>query len=184
MDIKWNNERRLIDDLSENPSNPRKMSELQGKKLRESIENIGLCQPIVIQPDGRIIGGHQRVRILKQLEETHVDVISPSRELTRQEESKLAIGLNKNIGYWDDDILANEWEVYTLLEAGFTEEELSGVWKEVHDNLMSDIRFSISLNFEDAKDFKLVKKKLGVIMNNFPNATMKVEEKCQENQSP
>lgn len=65
-----------------------------------------------------------RKRILEKMGKKVVDCWVPSRELTEKEVEELNIRHNKNTGDWDDEILANQWESYELMEWGFTHEEL------------------------------------------------------------
>lgn len=110
--------------LKENPKNPRTLSKEQGKHLEESLSKFGQCEPVVINQDGLIIGGHQRVRTLKKLGYKTVDVYVPDTILDEKEVEELSIRLNKNTGEWDWEILGNEWEVEDLLKWGFTQDEL------------------------------------------------------------
>ena len=122
--MRWNVESRKISDLIENPKNPRHLKKEQADDLKESIEKFGLCEPIVVNTDNFIIGGHQRIHTLKLLGHEYVDVNIPERQLTEKEVEELTIRLNKNVGEWDDEILANEWDPNELCKWGFTEAEL------------------------------------------------------------
>lgn len=122
--MKWKLETRKIEEVHPNVKNPRNMGKRQAQELEVSIRKFGLCQPIVLNTDGRIIGGHQRLQALRALGYDHVDVYIPVIPLTEEEEKELTIRLNKNIGVWDDDLLANHWEPEELLAWGFSMEEL------------------------------------------------------------
>jgi len=124
LDIKWKYEKRGIDELTENKDNPRRLSKKRAKDLKKSLESFGVCQPIVIQPDGSIIGGHQRLKTLRALGHNEVAVAVPSRALSDRELKELTIRLNKNVGEWDIDMLANVWDPKDLLDWGFDEKEL------------------------------------------------------------
>lgn len=68
-----------IDSLIENPNNPNKMSKKTFAKLVRNIERTGLYEPLIVRkansdPQYEIINGYQRVRALKQLGYTTVDV--------------------------------------------------------------------------------------------------------------
>lgn len=123
--MKWTLEKRRIKDLKPYPRNPRQLSKKQAAHLQESLDKFGLCEPIVINQDNLIIGGHQRIRTLKKLEHKEVDCYVPDRQLTEQEVDELCIRLNQNVGSWDWDLLANEWEITDLLNWGFDQEELA-----------------------------------------------------------
>jgi ParB-like chromosome segregation protein Spo0J len=124
MKPEWKIEKRAIKDIRENPINPRQLTKDQEKQLATSIEKFGQCEPLVINTDGFLIGGHQRLRILKKQKEKEADVYVPTRTLSEREVQELNIRLNKNVGSWDFDILANAWDTEDLIEWGFTSQEL------------------------------------------------------------
>lgn len=126
-DITWHTEQRRLGDLIDWDKNPRQLSKHDAEHIHRSIDTFGLADPLIINLDDRLIGGHQRKLILLSngaTVETRVDVRVPSRLLTDRECEELAIRLNKNSGDWDFDLLANGFEVPDLLDWGFTEEEL------------------------------------------------------------
>ena len=123
-EITWSYEKRCINDLIENEINPRQISKKNAEDLKKSLGKFGLCEPLVIQSDGKVIGGHQRLKLLVLLGYKEVDVMVPSRRLNDKEFDELTIRLNKNSGEWDIDILANNWEPEDLLDWGFSEDEL------------------------------------------------------------
>ncbi len=94
--------------------------------LGEFIGKFGLIDKPVVNLDYTIIGGHQRLRILKRNKEKTVECWMPNRMLTDKEIDELCIGLNLHQGKFDFDILANEWDPLDLLQYGFTEEQLTG----------------------------------------------------------
>lgn len=122
--IKWKTEKRLISELNPYHKNPRQMTKDQEGQIRESIDEFGLVDLPSINLDNTIIGGHQRIAILKKEEVKEIEVRVPSRMLTEKEIEKLNVRLNKNHAEWDWDILANEFEIEDLLECGFSEQEL------------------------------------------------------------
>lgn len=169
-EIKWTYEKRKIDDLIENKDNPRRMSKHKAENLKKSLEKFGLCQPLVIQPDGKIVGGHQRLRTLRSIGISEIDVSIPSRILSEREEQELTIGLNKICGEFDLDMLANRWDPSVLCEAGFTEDEL-----------LSDVepkekpkKFTITLKFECEKDLREVESLIEPVMTSLLGSSMKV----------
>jgi ParB-like chromosome segregation protein Spo0J len=125
--IKWNLQRLRLANLKPYPKNPRTLSKSQEKLLRESLSKFGLATPIVVNLDGTIIGGHQRVSILRKGNVLLVDCYAPSRLLNEREVEELNIQLNKSGGSFDYDILANEYDILDLKEWGFSEKELLGI---------------------------------------------------------
>lgn len=126
MKVSWHIEKRKITELKDHPKNPRILTKEQEEQISKSLEKFGLVDKPAINLDGTIIGGHQRVRILKKLKEKEIECLIPSRMLDEKEVEELNIRLNKNTGDWDWDILANEWEITELLLWGFNAEELLG----------------------------------------------------------
>jgi len=126
--ISWTNEKRKISDLIPAEYNPRQLTEKQAKDLDASLERFNLCDPIIINADNKIIGGHQRINILKQRGAVEVDVRVPSRQLTEHEEKELNLRLNKNLGEWDFDLLA-DFDQEMLLDVGFDSAELDKMFQ-------------------------------------------------------
>jgi len=172
-EITWTYEKRNINDLTENVDNPRRLSKKRAEELKKSLGKFGLCQPIVVQPSGKIVGGHQRLKTLKSLGISEVTIALPSRVLSEREEQELTIGLNKISGDFDLDMLANQWDLDILLDAGFTEEELTN---EIIPKEKPKI-FSINLKFDNEDDLRHIEKELKTIINLFPSVNMKVRAK-------
>ena len=97
--------------------NPRQISTKQYNDLKKSIERFGLVDPIIVNKDMTIIGGHQRYKICKALKHTEIDCVV--LDLSKEEERELNIRLNKNTGDFDMDILANEFDIDELTDWGF-----------------------------------------------------------------
>ena len=121
--IIWTTEQRRADALVPWDTNPRTMTQKQSEDLEESLVRFGLADPIIINTDDVIIGGHMRDRILLLMDDygpdSLIDVRVPDRTLTEDEVSELNIRLNKISGEWDMDKLADKFEVKDLLEWGF-----------------------------------------------------------------
>ncbi len=131
----WLHETRKVTQLKEWPKNPRRLTEKGIAKLKESLTKFGVAEPIVINQDNVICGGHGRLKALKQLGVKEVPVYVATLDDKQFEE--LNIRLNKNIaGEWDFDILANEFEQDELLDWGFEPEEF-GI-KEVLNEGLTD----------------------------------------------
>ena len=122
--IKWSLEKRKISSLKKHPKNPRKLSDHDYKHLKQSLDKFGLIDKVIINTDNQIIGGHQRLQVLKKLGQKEIEVWVPDRTLESQEADELNIRLNRATGEWDWDCLANEWDPEDLLEWGFTPEEV------------------------------------------------------------
>ena len=119
--------KRDIDSLIFAEYNPRQLTKEQHKHLKDSIQRFGLVDPIIVNKNkdrkNVIIGGHQRVRIAKELKMEDIPVLE--LDLTYDREKELNIRLNKNMGEWDYDILANMFDFDELLDIGFSEKEFN-----------------------------------------------------------
>lgn len=128
--INWLLQAININDLKEFEKNPRQISKEQFYHLTELIETYGLIDKPIVNQDMTIIGGHQRIRILKKMKKKYVECWTPDVLLTLEEIDRLCIGLNLNQGRFDYDILADLWEPLNLLKYGFTEEQLLGTFEK------------------------------------------------------
>ena len=106
--------------------NPRELTQIQHQDLKDSITRFGLVDPLIVNTHKErkniLVGGHQRLRIVKEL--GYKDVPCVEVNLTPNKERELNVRLNKNTGQWDWDALANHFDVGELLEWGFSEDDL------------------------------------------------------------
>lgn len=124
--ITWTTQKRKVRDLAPFEFNPRQLTAEQHRQLTESLKRFGLADIPIVNPDNRLIGGHQRVRVMIELgmADDVIDVRVPSRPLTEAEFKELVVRLNKNTGEWNYDVLANNFELDDLKAWGFNEAEL------------------------------------------------------------
>lgn len=118
----------MIDIKVLNPAeyNPRVWDEKAEAELMESVRRFGLVDPIIAnKARGReniVIGGHFRLHIAKKLGFATVPVYYIDIPDIKQEQ-ELNLRLNKNVGAWDWNMLANIDESI-LLSSGFDAEDL------------------------------------------------------------
>lgn len=108
-------ERRPLSSIFPADYNPRKElkpSDLEFKNIERSLKEFGYVDPIIINKDGTIIGGHQRASVLKSLGYTEADCIVV--DLSKQDEKALNIALNKIGGQWDMSLLRDALQDLTL----------------------------------------------------------------------
>ena len=110
-------ESKLTTQLKPATYNPRQISTKQYNDLKESIKKFGLVDPVIVNKDNTVIGGHQRLKICKELKYIEIDCVV--LDLSKEEERELNIRLNKNTGDFDMDILANEFDIDELTDWGF-----------------------------------------------------------------
>ena len=134
--IEFSTEKRKVDDLVPYDKNPRKMTKEQAEQLKRSLEKFNLASIPVINKDNMLISGHQRMRVMQLLGRGNemIDVRVPNRQLEEDEMKELNIRENKNLGEFDFDILANDFDLEMLLDSGFKEFELG-----LGDNGLKDI---------------------------------------------
>lgn len=133
--INWHLEVLPIKSLKDHAKNPRQISKEQFQHLEALIAKFGLIDKPIVNKDWTIIGGHQRVKILKKMKAKTVECWLPNEQLEQGDIDRLCIGLNLNQGAWDFDILANQWDAVELLEWGFTEEQLLGKTEHIESEL-------------------------------------------------
>jgi len=136
--IEWTLKELAIKDLKEHPKNPRQIAKQQFEHLENLIAKFGLIDKPIVNADMTLIGGHQRIRVLKKRKQKKVECWVANNFLSDEEVDELCIGLNLHQGRFDFDILANEWEPIDLLKYGFNEEQLLGTCKEAQDVLESE----------------------------------------------
>ena len=96
-----------ISEIHEADYNPRKKLNPKDKEYQEikrSIEEFGYVQPLIINKDHTIIGGHQRLTVLKDLGYKEIDVVIV--DVDKTQEKALNIALNKISGRWDSKMLS------------------------------------------------------------------------------
>ena len=145
-----------IDKLKPARYNPRQISTKQYKDLKESITKFGLVDPIIVNKDMTVIGGHQRLKICKEL--TFIDVDCVILDLSKEQERELNIRLNKNTGDFDMDILANEFDVTELKDWGFLDTDFGFNIDKIIDNAEEDEEIEIpqTLQIQPPKEYIII----------------------------
>ena len=149
-------ESKLVKDLNPASYNPRQISSKQYKDLKESIKNFCIVDPIIVNKDNTVIGGHQRLKICKDLKYVEVDCVM--LDLSKEEERELNIRLNKNTGDFDMDILANEFDIEELTDCGFKHIDLDVNIDKIEED--KDDNYVITITEEDIVTAKALYKEL------------------------
>lgn len=99
MDI----QKMKITELKAADYNPRKHlqpGDPEYEKLKRSLTEYGYVEPVIWnRQTGNVVGGHQRLTVLRDMGETEVDVVVVDLDMTR--EKALNVALNKISGDWD-----------------------------------------------------------------------------------
>jgi DNA modification methylase len=132
--------------------NPRKITEAKKEELKKSLEKLGMIMPIVINTNNKVVGGHQRLSLMADLGIIEVDVRVPDRELTAEEEKEANLTTNISKGEWDWSKLIGNFEFDLLIDAGFSEKEVSDQMDFI--NLTDDKKeeFDIDKELEKIKE--------------------------------
>jgi DNA modification methylase len=120
-----------IDLLQEAQYNPRKHDAQSALQLKESIKRFGVVDPLVVNmaPERKniVLGGHFRLKILRELGYKEVPVVYVNIP-DIEKETELNIRLNKNTGSFDLELLASFDESF-LSDIGFSSEELDQIFE-------------------------------------------------------
>lgn len=116
-----------------NPRKDLKLGDKEYEKLKRSIAEFGYVEPVVWnKTTGNVVGGHQRLKVLVDLDQTEIDCVVV--ELDPQKEKALNLALNKIQGEWDETKLA---ELMADLDASAFDVELTGFDPAEIDALLS-----------------------------------------------
>ena len=129
--------------------NPRQITKKQYNDLKMSIEKFGIVDPVVLNKDMTVIGGHQRLKVCKDL--NHDVIPCVVLDLSKEEERELNIRLNKSGGEFDMDALANYFDVEELTDWGFKHVELGlNIDKiDAKDNIETEYPFATELDISN-----------------------------------
>lgn len=124
-----------------NPRKKLKKGDKEYEKIKQSLLKFGYVDPIIVNEDLTVIGGHQRLTVLKDLDyETAKCVIV---DLPKEDEKALNIALNKITGQWDEALLADllldlQESDFNLDLTGFEPPEIDDILSNVHDKELSE----------------------------------------------
>ena len=129
-----------------NPRKKLKKGDKEYEKIKQSLLKFGYVDPIIVNNDMTVIGGHQRLTVLKDLDyETAKCVIV---DLPKEDEKALNIALNKITGQWDDALLADllldlQESDFNLDLTGFEPPEIDDILSNVHDKELFEDEFDV-----------------------------------------
>lgn len=121
-------EKILIKKLNPAKYNPRSISEIELTRLKNLIKEFGLVEPLVVNKDYTVIGGHQRLKVLQELNYKEADCIVVN--LDKKKEKLLNLALNKISGEWDNEKLTDIFQLFDIDElniSGFDVGEINEI---------------------------------------------------------
>ena len=129
-----------------NPRKKLKPGDKEYEKIKNSITEFGFADPLVVNADMTIIGGHQRLTVAMELGYTEVPCAVVDIDKTR--EKALNIALNKITGAWDDSLLADllkdiEDSNFDLGKTGFEPPEIETLFNIVHSKEVKEDDFDV-----------------------------------------
>lgn len=159
MKTEMNMQERLLSELHPAEYNPRitlTPADEEYQRIKRSIEQYGYVDPIIINADGTIIGGHQRYNILLDLGYDTAQVVIV--DLDKNSEKALNIALNKITGEWDEEKLYDllqdlDLNGYDFSLTGFTRSELEDLQVKLDiEQAAEDEEFDVDQAFEEIEE--------------------------------
>lgn len=144
-----------VDELRPAAYNPRKKLKAGDKeyeKIKNSILEFGYVEPIIVNYDMTVIGGHQRLTVLKDLGYTEVQCV----EVHIEDENKvkaLNIALNKITGAWNEQLLADlivdlQTANFNTDFTGFEAPEIEQLFSKVHNKEIKEDDFDVEAELQ------------------------------------
>lgn len=129
-----------------NPRKKLKPGDKEYEKIKDSIQEFGFADPLVVNADMTIIGGHQRLTVAMDLGYTEVPCAVVDIDKVR--EKALNIALNKITGAWDEDLLASlladiQNSEFDLGKTGFDPPEIETLFNKVHRKDIKEDDFDV-----------------------------------------
>lgn len=129
-----------------NPRKKLKPGDAEYEKIKNSITEFGYVDPIIVNSDMTIIGGHQRWSVLKALGYDEVDCVVI--EIDKTKEKALNIALNKVTGEWNKELLADlikdlQSLDYDVSMTGFEPPEIDELFNDVHSKETKEDDFDV-----------------------------------------
>lgn len=164
-------EKRKVSELKYYPGNPRKISSEVLKRLKRSLREFGVVEPLVVNLKNQVIGGNQRLRALRELGVEEVECVIV--DLPEDKERALNLALNKISGEWDKDLLRSfieDMERDMVELGGFDFREVDKIMRineeeegeiEFTDELLEEHNY-IVLYFDNTPDWLTAKELFGI----------------------
>ena len=135
-----------------NPRKDLKPGDPEYEKLKRSIEQFGYVEPVIWnKTTGRVVGGHQRLKVLMDMGITEVDCVVV--DMPEDKEKALNIALNKISGEWDKDKLALlitdlQGADFDVSLTGFDPAEIDDLFKDSMKDGIKEDNFDVAAELE------------------------------------
>lgn len=110
------------------------------EKLKESVSDLGLIEPLVWnETTGNLVGGHQRLQVL--IDQGHSEVPVFVVHLSEEKEKQANMALNKITGRWDEQKLRaviESLDPAVVRLAGFDAKDLRTLYEDGEEDLKED----------------------------------------------
>ena len=142
-----------------NPRKKLKPGDKEYEKIKNSIQEFGYVEPIIVNYDMTVIGGHQRLTVLKDLGYTEVQCV----EVHIEDENKvkaLNVALNKITGSWNEQLLADlivdlQTANFNTDFTGFEAPEIEQLFSKVHNKEIKEDSFDVEAELKKPTIAKL-----------------------------
>ena len=130
-----------------NPRKKLKAGDKEYEKIKNSILEFGYVEPIIVNYDMTVIGGHQRLTVLKDLGYTEVQCVVVHIE-DEHKVKALNIALNKITGAWNEQLLADLLVDLQSVDfntdlTGFEAPEIEQLFSKVHNKDIKEDDFDV-----------------------------------------
>lgn len=130
-----------------NPRKKLKAGDKEYEKIKNSILEFGYVEPVIVNYDMTVIGGHQRLTVLKDLGYTEVQCVVVHIE-DEHKVKALNIALNKITGAWNEQLLADLLVDLQSVDfntdlTGFEAPEIEQLFSKVHNKDIKEDDFDV-----------------------------------------
>jgi DNA modification methylase len=133
--IKWLSRIVPVSDLKPFEKNPRKITPADFDSLKRSLAEDGYHQRILCTPDLRVIGGHQRIKALKELGYSEIECLVDDQDLPDSQFKRILVRDNLAYGQWDFEALGELMPLDELGELGLDDSAIQKTAKANQDGL-------------------------------------------------
>lgn len=162
-----------LEDLRLWPKNPRKVQDKDLGRLRTQIEQLGVYKPLVVTPDGEVLGGNQRFKVLCELfkefpEKYEFIWVSEVEAWTDEERLKFALSDNDAVGSYTREALNEVLGDFIGQESLFADYNIEFSDRQSIDNFVKELslpeaEFRFKQLKKGLKDLGITDETLGVI---------------------